>query len=72
MITLTYSRSRTVNVMCAINVLDLFQRAILINRERHENDYDLYFWTESKHPIAKPSVDVGKPYRPVLPPMKHY
>ena len=43
-----------------------------INMERKENDYNLYFWTESKHPIAKPSTDVGEPCRSVLPPMKHY
>ena len=32
-----------------------------INMERYKNDYDPYFRTESKHPIMKPSMDVGEP-----------
>ena len=48
-----------VNVICAIRVLDLFQCGI--NMDRYEHDYDPNFRTELKHPITKPSMDIGEP-----------
>ena len=32
-----------------------------VNMERYENDFNPYFWTESKHPIMKTPMNARKP-----------